>query len=155
MLAASVSEASRSRKLGRRTIWSHLMATSSSQITSLVRNFKTRWRSGSSSVYAAALREAKRVLKRQHPLSTNRDQTTGRPTTALFLPKTRVMEASSGMMKTKDSNPLGPGHNSLSAATHATFSLLMQDHRIRISLTLMRNKSTKMKRQSLTSSNKM
>ena len=154
MLAASVSEASRSRKLGRRTIWSHWMATSSSQITSPVRNFKTRWRSGSSSVYAEALREARRVLKQQPPLSTNRDQTTGRPTTALCPPKTKVMEASSGMMKTKDSNPPGPGHNSLSA-THATYSLLMQDNRIRISLTLMRNKSTKMKRQSLTSSNKM
>ena len=65
----------------------------------------------------------------------------------LWLPTTKVKKANLGMMMTKDSDPGGP--NSL-LVTHAT--RVMLDHRTKISLTLTKNKSMRMRKQSQMSS---
>ena len=111
LLAAFVSEASRSRRLARRTIWSPLMATFTFQITSPVKIFKTGWRSESSLVCAEALRKSRKELNRLCNPKSNRGQASGRPTSVLCLPKTKVTKAISAKRKTIDSDQQ-PGPNS-------------------------------------------
>ena len=65
----------------------------------------------------------------------------------LWLQTTKVKKASSDKRKTKDSDPAGP--NSL-LVTHVTKAML--DHRTKINLTLTKNKSMRMRKQSQMSS---